>query len=142
MEKEKRRIIISAPRQIFFTDFTNNFAKSPFSDDLAIVKNEKSINQSLRNILLTNFGERPFQPTVGSAILSSMFDESGNPATILLLETYIENAIRVNEPRVNLLAIEVAQGSDKNTINIMIEYTFIAIPTIPQTLNVLLQRNR
>ena len=133
---------MSKPNQVFFTDFTNNFAKSPFSDDLAIVKNEKSINQSLRNILLTNFGERPFQPTVGSAILSSMFDESGNPATISLLETYIENAIRVNEPRVNLLAIEVAQGSDKNTINIMIEYTYINQPTIPQTFNILLQRNR
>ena len=142
MEKEKRRIIISAPRQIFFTDFTNNFAKSPFSDDLAILKNEKSINQSLRNILLTNFGERPFQPTVGSAILSSMFDESGNPATILLLETYIENAIRVNEPRVNLISLEVNLGSNENTINIVIEYVYVAQPTIPQTFNMLLQRNR
>jgi phage baseplate assembly protein W len=111
----------------YFSDFTTSFAKTPVGDQLARVINEKSINQSLKNLILTNLGERLFQPYIGSNILSSLF-ELNDAQDLNDLEFYIENTIKNNERRVNLLGVDVSVGSNENEIRISIVYNTINSP--------------
>ena len=82
----------------FFSDFLNSFAKTPVGNQLGRVTNEKSVNQSLRNLIKTNLGERFFQPIVGSDVNASLFENVNN---ILLndIEENIKLTIQNNEPR-------------------------------------------
>jgi phage baseplate assembly protein W len=90
----------------FFSDFLNSFAKTPVGNQLGRVTNEKSVNQSLRNLIKTNLGERFFQPIVGSDVNASLFENVNN---ILLndIEENIKLTIQNNEPRINLLEVSV-----------------------------------
>jgi len=90
----------------YFSDFLNSFAKTPVGNQLGRVTNEKSVNQSLRNLIKTNLGERFFQPIVGSDVNASLFENVNN---ILLndIEENIKLTIQNNEPRINLLEVSV-----------------------------------
>ena len=47
---------------------------NPNTEDFSIVKNENAIKQAMKNLLLTQFGERPFQPKTGSRVKSMLFE--------------------------------------------------------------------
>ena len=51
-----------------FKDLAISFNANPSTDDFGAVKNERAITQSVRNLILTIFGERPFQPSIGSRV--------------------------------------------------------------------------
>jgi hypothetical protein len=129
----------------YFSDFSINLDKSPFGNDLAKISNEKSVNQSLRNLVKTNLGERLFQPTVGTDVYASLFEldteSGGGPHTDILIFN-IKNMIKYNEPRINLIDVtaDVGDGQD-NTISITIVYSLINNPD-PTTLTMLLKRVR
>jgi phage baseplate assembly protein W len=108
----------------YYSDFVRSFAKTPVGNQLSRVTNEKSINQALVNLILTNLGERLFQPYIGSNILSSLF-ENNYRENLTDLEFFIENTIRNNEKRVNLLEVNLEVGSSENEILISIVYNTI-----------------
>lgn len=82
-----------------YSDFFDDFIKSPFSDDLALVKNEKAVKQSIKNLILTNFGERLFNPDFGSDINKTLFENNFDDI-LALLEFRIRQSITNFEPRV------------------------------------------
>ena len=55
-------------------DFSVNFDKNPFTDDLSVVNNDNSIKQAIKNLILTAPGEKPFQPLVGSSVSHLLFE--------------------------------------------------------------------
>jgi phage baseplate assembly protein W len=124
----------------FFSDFTNSFAKTPFGDQLGKLTNERSVSQSLKNLILTNLGERLFQPFVGSNVNSILF-ENNTEDTLNNLEFYIQNTIENNEPRVNLIQVLVNSGYGENSISITIVYNLINNPE-PVSFSFLLKRVR
>jgi phage baseplate assembly protein W len=125
----------------FFSDFTSSFAKTPFGNQLARVTNEQSVNQSLRNLIKTNLGERLFQPLIGSDVYNALF-EHNTAENAHEIELLIENTIKNNEPRANLIKTTVSiDPSDENALDITILYTLINNPE-PITLTVLLKRVR
>lgn len=125
----------------FFSDFTDNFSKTPIGSDLGRVLNEKSVNQSIRNIIKTNLGERLFNPTFGSDVYASLF-ELNTPESLYDLEFFIKNAIKNNEPRAIVDNVDVTTTFDnENAIEINIFYNLINNPE-PITLTVLLKRVR
>lgn len=111
----------------YYSDFTTSFTKTPVGDQLARVINEKSINQSLKNLILTNLGERLFQPYIGSNVLATLF-ELNNGENLNDVEFYIENTIKNNERRVNLLGVDVSLGDNENEVKISIVYNTINSP--------------
>lgn len=125
----------------FFSDFVNSFAKTPFGNQLGRVTNEKSVNQALKNLILTNVGERLFQPFIGSDVTNSLFENNTIDA-LSNLQFYIENTIQNNEPRVNLIQVFVESNpSNENEISVTLIYNLINNPeTI--TFNFLLKRVR
>lgn len=90
----------------YYSDFTTNFLVSPIGGELARVTEEKSIKQSLKNIILTGPGERPFQPAFGSKLANLLFELNSEP-DLSAAEFFIQSAIELNEPRVVLEDIKV-----------------------------------
>lgn len=142
MENTRADVLIGTKKQKeFFSDFVTSFRKTPIGDELGRVVNESAVNQSIRNIIKTNLGERLFQPTIGSDILYSLF-ENNNGDIRGELEIYIENALKLSEPRVMLKGVEVnSDKSNNNAIDVTIVYNLINNPE-PITLTVVLRRVR
>lgn len=123
-----------------FSDFLNDLTPHPVTKDLGRIKNDQSIKQSLKNIILTNLGERFFQPNIGSDVYKSLFE----PNDIILEETLrfsIENAIRFHEPRVNLVGLDIYLHPEENRVAINIFFYIINSVQV-QNLNLILRRVR
>ena len=73
-----------AAAKVIYSDIPNSFVAHPVSGDVTRKRNEDSIVQSIRNLLLTDRGERLFQPDVGSDIRAVLF-ENISPQTELHL---------------------------------------------------------
>jgi phage baseplate assembly protein W len=98
------------------------------------------VRAALRNLILTNKGERLFQPTIGSNIRKALFEDISDTSTNML-KTYIEDAIAEHEPRVRVIDILVAPDEVSNAYRVSIIFEIIN-NTTPQTLNLTLYRVR
>ena len=117
----------STKRAEYYSDFATSFAKTPVGDQLSRVINDRSITQSLKNLILTNLGERPFQPFIGSDVNRMLF-ENNYPEDLRDVEFYIQNTIENNEPRVNLIGVDVSPGGNDHEIKVLIVYNTINNP--------------
>jgi phage baseplate assembly protein W len=124
----------------YYSDFTRNFLKTPVGNQLVKIVNNDSIQQALKNLILTNLGERLFQPYIGSNVLSTLF-ENNYTENYSELEFFIQNTIDNNEPRVNVLDIVVESGQSENEISVTIVYNTINNAE-PVTFNLILKRIR
>ena len=84
-----------------FKDLSITFKKHPVSDDIVSVKDKAAIVQSISSLLLTNKGERPFQPELGADIRRVLFQPL-DYASGALLKSAIVDCIRRYEPRIRL----------------------------------------
>lgn len=123
-----------------FIDFDLDFNYNPLTKDLAKKKDANAINQSIRNLLNTNYYERPFRPTVGSNIRALLF-EPADPITISNLRNMIRQSIENYEPRVTVDYVYVNDRTDYNAYDIKIQYR-INISEDPVELSVTLRRLR
>ena len=121
-----------------FKDIGVSFSKNSFTDDLAIVKNENSIKQSVKNLILTQMGEKPFQPTKGCRVNALLF-EPLDPFTADALKEEVLNTIRQYEPRVKISDCIVTPILESNKINISITYRVVGLPLV-ETIAFILQR--
>jgi|APCry1669189034_1035192.scaffolds.fasta_scaffold20987_4 hypothetical protein len=133
-------LITQTSKQLdLFSDFLDDFSPHPITGDIARYKNEQSIKQSVKNLVLTSLGERFFQPSIGSLIYKALF-EPNDSVMVNSLFFYIQNALQNNEPRVNLLNVFLLP-SDDSSVSLNIVYSIINSQT-PQNLNLLLRRVR
>lgn len=123
-----------------YSDFVTSFDQNPLTGNLAKVTNEESIKQALTNLILTNQGDRFYNSTFGSTVKKSLFDPI-DPMTSEMIRDSITNAIRYNEPRVNLLEVRISEISDQNAYAVAIIFTLINIPEQLQ-LNLTIKRVR
>ena len=121
-----------------FKDFSVNFAKNPFTDDLSVVNNDNSIKQAVKNLILTSPGEKPFQPLVGSSVSSLLF-EPLDAFTIDTIQDEIRLTINQYEPRVRLTNVDVTPIFEGNKLNVSIEYQIVGLPIV-ETIEFVLQR--
>lgn len=120
-----------------FKDFAISFNVNPNTQDFSITKNNNAIKQSLRNLILTDFGERPFQQEIGSRVRELMFDQFD----VFLAEDLrdeIRNVITNLEPRVELINVSVREGRYQ-TVIVELEYTIIG-QNLVQTAELILER--
>jgi hypothetical protein len=127
--------------QDVFSDFLDDLTPHPITHDVGRVRNEQSINQSIRNLILTKIGERFFQPNIGSNVYNSLFEP--NDAFMHEDLVYsIRNVINQNEPRAIIQNVTVNPVIDESRISINIVYSIINTPIQIQTLNLILRRVR
>lgn len=124
-----------------FRDVSMTFKRNPLTNDIISLKNETAISRSLRNIVYTLPGERPFNPEFGTNINRSLFDNMDN-ISARTLEEQITFSITRFEPRVNLLSVKAEPIYDNNEFNVTINYEIVGIDVPAQSLTFVLQSNR
>lgn len=82
-------------------------------------EDDRLIKNDILQLLLTIPGERVMRPTFGVQLRSFVFEQMTD-ADIVALQSEIAEAIRVNEPRVNVESIDITRNDDKNRIQIKI----------------------
>jgi phage baseplate assembly protein W len=123
-----------------FSDFMTDLTPHPITGDVTRVKNEVSVRQSIKNLILTNYGERLFQPTIGSNVNRSLF-EPNDDVLAEDLRYHIEKTIVDFEPRARVQIIDVQPFPDNDKININIVYSLINSTQL-QSVDLILRRVR
>lgn len=123
-----------------FRDLDLNFNIHPIRKDINLHKNEYAIISSVKNLVLTNFYERPFQPQLGSNVRRLLFE---NIDTVIAaqLERAIEETITNFEPRVQISKITAVPRPDENKYGVEMEF-FIINLTDPVNITFFLERVR
>ena len=96
-----------------FKDVSASFKINPINSDVIILKNENAISRSIRNLILTIPGEKPFAPTVGSNVSNLLF-ENLDALTASSIQSEIEYTVNNFEPRVDLTGVKVTPNFDNN----------------------------
>ena len=109
-----------------FRDFSLTFEKNAVTNDILSLKNEAAIKESVKNIVLYNFYEKPFDPFFGGNILGLLFENS-TPTMVLEVKNRIEQSIEIHEPRVTAVSVQVQFEEDRNELNCEIQYLILGI---------------
>ena len=109
-----------------FRDFSLTFEKNAVTNDILSLKNEAAIKSSVKNIVLYNFYEKPFDPFFGGNIIGLLFENS-TPTLELEVESRIQSAVEVYEPRVTAVNVDVNFTEDRNELNCTINYLILGI---------------
>jgi phage baseplate assembly protein W len=123
-----------------FKDLDLNFTAHPIRKDVNKHVNEYAIINSVKNLMLTNHYERPFQPDLGSNIRRLLF-ENVDVIIAARLEREITETISNFEPRVEVSKVVALPSPDENKYNIELEFFIINRPD-PVTINFFLERIR
>jgi phage baseplate assembly protein W len=107
------------------TDLDLTFTPNPVTGDINAIKDIEAIKRSVKNLILTNFQERPFQPEIGSGVRGLLF-ELADPITMHDIKQAIARTIKNFEPRVNLIDVSVNDDFDNNSYNVDITFQIIA----------------
>ena len=121
-----------------FKDISMTFARNPLTNDLIALKNANAITRSVRNIIFTYPGEKPFDPEFGSQV-SRMLFENIDPLNAIKIKREIRYSIDRYEPRVLLTNVEVTPDYDGNAFDVQIVYNIIGIDVPSQQLEFVLQ---
>lgn len=131
------------PLEGSYTIYQDLFTKILFENDTkdaALISNEDAVKQAIINIILTNVGERLFNPLLGSEINKMLF-ENVTPQTTSTLKNLIRSAIENYEPRANLIDVVASPLPDENAYSVSIVFSVIN-KTEPIYLEFLLNRVR
>lgn len=132
-----------------YSDLDISFTKDPRTRDLTVRSDASAVRQSVMNLLYTNFYERPFQPSLGSGILSRLF-EPNDEITQFIMADDIRRVLERFEPRVTIQFVDFYKenqpgpnGQYIGDNELLIEVGFVVqnVPTI-QTAQITLQRLR
>lgn len=113
---------------------------NPISGELALKRDEEAVKESIKNLILTDKGERLMQPYIGGNIRAMLF-ENNTPAVIKMIQEQVKTTIETYEPRASLLEVVVTSAIDDNTVNVDI-YFYINNVTEPISVSVFLERTR
>lgn len=123
-----------------YKDISLTFSPHPVTGKLTVLNNADAVKRALRNNIMTNHGEVPYNHYYGGNVTARLF-ENFTPITAQLIENDIATAIENFSPRCFPLSIDVFQADDDNRINIKIVFQVINLPE-PIELDFFLERIR
>lgn len=123
-----------------FSDFNTSLAIHPDKRDLALKTDVDAVKQSIKNLVLTNKLERPFQPGIGCDIRKMLF-ENFTSATVAMTKEMIVEVLEAHEPRCNLINVQTTIDEDNNALYITIVFSVINSSNI-ETVDLVLERVR
>jgi len=124
-----------------FKDISLTFKAHPITYDLLPIVDVTSINRSLKNLVLTLNGERPFNGLLGTQISQSLF-EILDPRVTSDIESEIRSVIKNFEPRVSLRSVNVTPDYDSNGYQVLVDYKIVGSQFPPQQTSFILQTIR
>jgi len=120
-----------------FRDINLSFKRHPVTNDLVSIRDEDAIKRSVKNIIFTILGEKPFEPTFGSVINDALFDLDTNLNSIRIQDE-ITSSLNRFEPRIDNIIVTVSVVPDTNEMNCTVQYDIVGLSTPPQEVDVLL----
>ena len=123
-----------------YQDFKKNLEISPISEDITVWKDEDAVKESIKNLILTDRGERLMQPDLGGDINALLF-ENITPAVLVLIQNQVRTTIELHEPRAELIDVVATSNIDDNTVRVKIVF-YITNVQQPIKLDVFLERTR
>ena len=124
-----------------FKDISFSFEPHPVTKDLPILKNERAIVRSVRNLVETIPTERFFNPELGTSIRASLF-ENFTPTLTMVIEDQINETIMRYEPRVSNLRVELDPYPDMNAFNVVVIFDIVGLQVPTQSFSFLLEPTR
>lgn len=124
-----------------FKDLSASFQTNPLSNDLIALKNESAIARSVRNLVLTGQGERPFQPVLGTGVSRLLF-ENMDKLTASAIRSELRTTIENYEPRVEINEIIVEPDFERNAFHVTLQYFIIGMDVPEQELTFALAPTR
>ena len=124
-----------------FKDLSVTFKKHPVTDDIVTVKDNAAISQAIVNLLLTNKGERPFQPNLGSQIYKTLF-EPLDYGTAGIIRSAVIEVLEKYEPRISVTEISVEPDFDNNSYSVLLSYSIRGRDDRPVSVQIFLERTR
>ena len=88
-----------------FIDLDLDFDRNPATNDITFKKDDEAVKRSVRNLVLTNFWERPFHPEIGSGVYDLLF-ENMSPLVDRNIQRAIIEVISIFEPRAVVEKVE------------------------------------
>ena len=123
-----------------FKDLNLDFTRNTVTNDVQKIEDVEAIKRSVRNLVNTNFYERPFHPELGCGARQLLF-EPFTPVTSIFLRRKIEEVITNYEPRARLDQVIVTESMDRNAIEVRVVFYCMNIAN-PVTVLTTLQRIR
>ena len=120
-----------------FKDINLSFKRHPVTNDVLTVSNEDAIKRSVKNIVFTILGEKPFMPQFGSVISESLFELSTNLNEVRITDE-IKTSLMNYEPRIDNLDVTVSLYPDSNEMNVTVQYDIVGMTAETQIVDVLL----
>jgi hypothetical protein len=120
--REKQSQIVSKRRQ--YSDFDLRL-EPIIKNDIVPLTDIDAVKTSVRNLILTNHSDRPFQPYLGCNLRALLF-EPADQFTIFALHEDIRFNLLKFEPRIKDLSIRVRYDDAQSTYNISLAFTIIA----------------
>ena len=120
-----------------FRDINLSFKRHPVTNDLVAIRDEDAIKRSVKNIIFTILGEKPFEPNFGSILNDALFDLDTNLNEIRIQDE-ITSSLNRFEPRIDNIIVTVSVVPDTNEMNCTVQYDIVGLSTPPQEVDVLL----
>ena len=120
-----------------FKDINLSFKRHPVTNDVVTIRNEDAIKRSVKNIIFTILGEKPFEPEFGSVINDSLF-ELNTSLNEMKVSDEIKQSLLNFEPRIDNIRVTVSIYPDSNELNCAVQYDIVGIPAPTQEVDVLL----
>ena len=120
-----------------FKDINLSFKRHPVTNDVVSINDEDAIKRSVKNIIFTILGEKPFEPDFGSVINDSLF-ELNTSLNQMRISDEIKQSLLNYEPRIDNISVNASVYPESNELNCVVQYDIIGLSNPQQEVNVLL----
>ena len=114
---------IIGTRKKVYKDIDLTFAIKP-SGEIFKKTDAAAVKQAIKNLMLTNYFEKPFNPTFGANLRDLLFDLADEEAEEDIEERCLA-AINAFEPRAEALNVRATSTPDQNSIKVVLEFRVI-----------------
>ena len=123
-----------------FSDLNLDFAQNPATKDIQKIEDIEAVKRSVRNLLNTNYYERPFRPQLGSNLRAMLF-ELYSPQMSHAISKEIGFLLQNYEPRARLVNVKTTSDAERNGYEISISFYVVNFPE-PVEVEAFLERLR
>ena len=120
-----------------FKDINLSFKRHPVTNDVVVIRDEDAIKRSVKNIIFTILGEKPFEPFFGSVISEALF-ELNTTLSEIQIQDEIKSSLLNYEPRIDNIIVTVTVVPDTNEMNCVVQYDIVGVPIPAQEVDVIL----
>ena len=127
-------------RQKGWADLDLTLALHPIRKDIIPLKDDRAIRNAVKNLLLTNFYERPFNHGIGANLRALLF-EPADTITSLAIEDNIRRTLQIHEQRIKVQYVNVINNEEENSYYINVGFIIKEFDR-PEEVEIVLRRIR